>query len=623
MELSELTAYAEEKFHIQEQRKWADFPGFSVLADSNTGKWVALLMRQWDFDTGTELQCCDIKCGQQILSEVSEAYLSLPFRMKGREWVGVIFDDRTKPDVVFRLLDRAVYSCEQRGYTIILEDAPEQHRSVYQDTALPSAGTPLPVTEAKVPDKIREMLRLYAYTDGSFAQKCRNFYRQGKFMEAYQDNAPWTGAYRHYFPTYHDLSIRQLRGYFAWRTHVRKGEFFPIAASLAYLYIYELLNGIGTSSPEDGLKKMQEFEAGFLDSGIGDSGMRKNLRRWMLEYAVIQNVSVALARQYADPAIIERDASLAILRNPQESTDEEIFSALCSFAGKKLEQSPVIKKDEALGHRLFAAVWRSASELYSRDGKNFFTACFGEQKSFPWYPLANAVYWEEHTHCDTDYVLDACRTYHCRGGVWQEERYDSLLFDKKRFHALLHETDRRLRKHLKTGHYLRENPDEVWAAPYAEQALAAERRAEIEASRLKITVDLSGLEQIRRDALVTRDSLLTEDEMDKAAEDAWKNPSVEVHVKPDAHSSSGSADTSTFAALDALHMQILLALLRGESAEKYIQANHLIPSVVADTINEALFDEIGDNVLECDGSAITVVEDYREDVTQTIGGKNR
>ena len=33
MELSELTAYAEEKFHIREQRKWADFPGFSVLAD--------------------------------------------------------------------------------------------------------------------------------------------------------------------------------------------------------------------------------------------------------------------------------------------------------------------------------------------------------------------------------------------------------------------------------------------------------------------------------------------------------------------------------------------------------------------------------------------------------------
>ena len=68
MELSELTAYAEEKFHIREQRKWADFPGFSVLADPGTGKWAALLMRQWDFDTGMEIQRCDIRCGRQVLS---------------------------------------------------------------------------------------------------------------------------------------------------------------------------------------------------------------------------------------------------------------------------------------------------------------------------------------------------------------------------------------------------------------------------------------------------------------------------------------------------------------------------------------------------------------------------
>ena len=45
LELSELTSYAEEKYHIQEQRKWAEFPGFSVLADPHTGKWAALLMR--------------------------------------------------------------------------------------------------------------------------------------------------------------------------------------------------------------------------------------------------------------------------------------------------------------------------------------------------------------------------------------------------------------------------------------------------------------------------------------------------------------------------------------------------------------------------------------------------
>lgn len=44
-------------------------------------------------------------------------------------------------------------------------------------------------------------------------------------------------------------------------------------------------------------------------------------------------------------------------------------------------------------------------------------------------------------------------------------------------------------------------------------------------------------------------------------------------------------------------------------------------SVAADAINEALFDEIGDNVLESDGSGITLVEDYREELLQMLGGK--
>ena len=64
-----------------------------------------------------------------------------------------------------------------------------------------------------------------------------------------------------------------------------------------------------------------------------------------------------------------------------------------------------------------------------------------------------------------------------------------------------------------------------------------------------------------------------------------------------------------------MHGQILLTLMRGGSAGELIRKNFLMPSVVADTINEALFDEIGDNVLECEGDEITLVEDYREGLT--------
>ena len=110
MELSELTAYAEEKYRIREEHKWADFPGFSVLNHPQTGKWVALLMRQWDMETGTELERCDLKCGIRTLAECRAPYLAPPIRMKGPKWISVAFADDTDPELVFRLFDRAMVS---------------------------------------------------------------------------------------------------------------------------------------------------------------------------------------------------------------------------------------------------------------------------------------------------------------------------------------------------------------------------------------------------------------------------------------------------------------------------------------------------------------------------------
>ena len=68
MELSDLIAYAWKKYHIREQHKWENFPGFTVLCHPDTGKWAALLMRQWDTDSGTEIQRCDLKCEREMLA---------------------------------------------------------------------------------------------------------------------------------------------------------------------------------------------------------------------------------------------------------------------------------------------------------------------------------------------------------------------------------------------------------------------------------------------------------------------------------------------------------------------------------------------------------------------------
>ncbi len=603
MELSELIAYAREKYQIEEQHKWADFPGFSVLCHPQTGKWVALLMRQWDTENGTEIERCDLKCGGESLLCFERPYLSPPIRMRGSKWVDIAFGDDTERDVVFGLFDEAIASGKGHGCTIVLGLQLSGGEDLYQETVLPFAGSSYRPAKERLPEKLREMRRLYEYGRDSVESRAKNFYRQAVFMQDYEDNVPWTGDFVCYFPTYHDLTTQQLRGYFKWRTGVRKGDYQPIATSAAYIYLYELLNGVGADSPEDALQKLRAFEVGYLDSGIGDRRMRPNLRRWMLEFAVLNGFPPTLAAQVADPEMIEQDMALGVLRSPEKHSDAEVFSALCCLGGKKTESSPVLAIDAEKGMALFAQSWRKAS-AYVWQGKDLFSLCFGERKTRQWYPLSNAVYYERTKQRDREFFLNDCRSYRCRNGVWQVEAYEKLSFDKGRLQGFLHETDARLRRYLKTGRYLRENVADEWAVPYLDTVIEEDKKAAVEEARPKVTIDLSGLEQIRRDAATTRESLLTEDEIEEMEETI---PSV-------------AEDETGDLPLDPVQIRILRALLEGRDAMTIMKAEHRMPSMIADAINEALFDEIGDTVLLCEKDQLLLVDDYIEELEQILGG---
>ena len=614
MRLSELTDYAAGKYGIREEFKWNAFPGFSVLADPRTGQWAALLMRLRNEVTGEIVERCDVKCGQRTLSEIRAPFLSPPFRMTGYRWIGIAFGESTDPETVFTLFDRALQSANRSGCLIRLAPSADEGGELYRETPLAAPGPPPLPERTFVPEKIVEMKKRFGREEYSPEWNARNFVLQAKFMEDYEDDAVCTEGFHHYFPTYNDLSLRQLRGYFGWRTRLRKGIYEPIAASMAYLYLYELLCGVGSSSPEEAFGKMKTFESGYLDSGLGDPGMRRNLRRWMFEFAVIRNLPVETALAYADPETLAKDAQLAVLKVPKLHSDEEIFAALLRFGDRALTRTSVYKQSEEEAKTLFAAIWRHLSEKCRIGDKSFFTACFGRRRSYRWYPLSNAIFWEENPVRTADYDLSVCRSYRCRDGRWREMRYEKLFFNRNRFLAVFREADRIFRRKTKWGHYLKEKPEDLWAAPFIEEVFAARERAKAEAARPVVTLSLSEIEHVRRDAVITRERLLTEEELGgPAAEEPLPPPAADE--EPGAALARPALD-----GLDATHTAVLAALVDGKNPAELIGAERLIPSVVADRINEALFDRIGDSALECDGNTISLVEDYREDLERILRG---
>ena len=616
MELAELAAYAEEKYHIREQRRWSDFPGVSVLCDPRTGRWIALLMRQWDGERGIMIERCDLKCGALVLRETPRPWLGAPLRMQGTKWVGVTFDESTEPDLVRSLFDRAAGvpdgkallagALAGRGATIVLESAPSAAGASYKDTPLPFSGSSYRPAREALPERLRQMRRLYEYGGTPREERVNNFYRQGKFMEDYEDDAPWTGGFVCYYPTYHDLNTAQLRGYFAWRTRVRRGEYSPLPVSAVYIYLYELLNGIGVPTPEDTLRQLTAFETGFLDAGLGNESMRRNIRRWKIEFAVLSDLSAETARAAA-PHLAEYDGHLAALRDPDAHSDAEVFAALCRFGGKKTALSPVLTADPTRGAHLFAEAWRRARSGYRWNGCDPFTLCFGARTARPWFPLSNALVYPRFPSADREFVFDDTRLYRCRRGVWSEDSYSADPTDPDRLKGFLHQTEAKLRRYLKSGRALRVKSEDAWADPFIDAAVAEDEAALREARRPKITIDLRDLDRIRSDAAVTRDSLLTEEELREGA-------------LPEVPAAADAAPEDTALPLDGTQIDVLRALLRGERPEALIRERHMLPSLTADMINEALFDDIGDTVLTCEDDRLSLVEDYRDDLALMLEG---
>ena len=490
-------------------------------------------------------------------------------------------------------------------------------RFVYRDEPLVRAAGEGPT--GKVPKLIRAMRSLAQVSGSCWQPREEIFLKQARLMEHYEDDFVFEGVVTRYYPTYESLSDAELRGYFAWRTQVRKGRIVPAPLTFALLYAYEILHLIGCRDAADGYGKLMEL--GF-EFGMMEPTLYTYLPAWVYGYVIYYGLDpeyLADSSYYREMKI--QDEAIAAVLSRGERPVGEVMGGLCALSSYRLERSKFYRTYTTdMGAVIMRVVARVAA-YYEKHRKRAFSSdyigdeCRRLTRLFP-----GAVFHARSPEEDRVYTVNPVRSYECAGGAWYVLAYEREVKQAQRLGALLRLIDYRMREC--TGFPSIKPPKKTtkWLAKIVDEEIEAFFNEKKAAEARRVHIDLSQLGRIRADAAVTRERLIVAEEEEEAAAPISMPGTGESvsEMLPLAwqESFSGDADVQTSetdALLDAPELHLLRDLLTGAPLS-WVRAEGHIVSVLVDGINEKLYDDFADAVIEGDPPA--VIEDYREELIE-------
>lgn len=422
------------------------------------------------------------------------------------------------------------------------------------------------------------------------------FVKQGKLLANYEDDYVYDRNVLRYFPTYQSLTDPELRGYFSWRTKLRRGDLQKTSLTYAFLYIYELLNQIGVADPMDGYRKLTEFRNAY---GALDGGILPYLDLWLMDYVVYYDLDAGLL---ADTPQVRFNRDIAVLDSIQSRDDGEIAHAVKQLSPKWLERSKFYREYREDCDTVTVRVLRRMSAHYNaRCKKTMVEQYFGSFSQYRVILFDAAVFHERQVEGSRQYMVDENYIYRCRNGLWSVQKYNCLPHSNGKLGDVLKAIDGVMRECYGYGRPIQYKLDTKWILKIIQEEarnLLAEKKA---AEEKKVTIDYSRLARIRSDAAVTRDRLMVEEEAEEEAPPAQTPaPAEEPEDTP----------------LTRDEYRLLQSLLYGRDYG-WVRSSGLMLSVLVDGINDKLYDTFSDSVLLGDDPP-ELIEDYIADLKEMI-----
>ena len=477
---------------------------------------------------------------------------------------------------------------------IYLGDLIEPDPDYTDEPILPRKKTP----EEKLPAPLKAARSLEKGAARMYQNRRSLFLNQAKLLEFYKDD--YEGGYisRCYYPTYDLLSNQELRSYFAWRTKVRNGDIQPSCSSFAYLYLYELINGIGTGTPVEGLHKMDDFAAAYKEY---ESSLMNYYANWRKSYIIYYNLSDSFLEGEEREG---EESHMAVLDSAQEQTDDAIAAAVKQLAPGWLNRSKFYKTHQTDMDRVIVQVLRRMHQHYSaRSKRTFSEQLFGSRETYPVDLFCHAVFCDPLRHENSRYYITDSHYYECRNGYWTETSCFIDSHKRRKLEDLMKTIDASLRVALNDGKPIKSPSQLKWVTKVIEEEVAAllEAQKQQEAEAKRVQIDYSALAQIRREAAITQDKLATEEELEEEAPPAVQPPPPQPEVLP------GDCP------LDKTQYRLMQNLLYGGDTS-WVQREGKMVSVLLDSINEILYDTFQDAVIEDQ----QVVEDYIDELKEMV-----
>ncbi|MCM3698841.1 TerB N-terminal domain-containing protein [Paenibacillus macerans] len=94
-----------------------------------------------------------------------------------------------------------------------------------------------------------------------------------------------------YWPTYEHMMESQQKWYFYWRSEVRAGRYPDTDLSYIFVYVYELINGVGWSDPQEGYEELNRI---WIAYGGRYPQLTAYLKNWLADFAFVHALDVSL-----------------------------------------------------------------------------------------------------------------------------------------------------------------------------------------------------------------------------------------------------------------------------------------------------------------------------------------